>query len=489
MLVAGMRPSFSAAAPLLALWSIGCTIPLGTPASADPLNILLITADDLGLQLGCYGETRIETPHLDRLASEGVRFETAYVAQASCSPSRSAMFTGLYVHATGQYGLANRGFRMHPEMFDRTLPNLLKRQGYRTGIIGKLHVNPEQTFEFDLRETNYNEARRVGLVAERAGRFLADPAGGPFFLMVNYTDPHVGRREDGSRYFPPQVDGFPENPVEPTRETLLRFQRIDAPEQRQRTADYLSAVKRLDDGVGLLLATLDRAGRSDDTLVAFVSDHGPPFARGKTTAYEAGLRIPYLIRWPGLDFRGDSPAMVSTVDLVPTILEAAQAPIPDDLHGRSLRPLLGGDPGAEWRRYLVGEFHYHGAQPFYPRRAIRDGRYQLIHNLRAGEAKPSNGIDGDPAYSLSQEDRFAGTDVRRAFDTFADPPEYELYDLAADPDQFQNLAGEPLLAEQQRRLTLALRAWQDETDDPFRDSDFVQHVLETAGPAADARMR
>ena len=484
-----MRPKFAAAAPVLAMWSIGCSTPPETAASADPLNILLITSDDLGLQLGCYGETRIETPHLDGLASEGVRFETAYVAQASCSPSRSAMFTGLYVHATGQYGLANRGFQMHREMFDRTLPNLLKRQGYRTGIIGKLHVNPEQTFEFDIRETNYNEARRVGLVAERASRFIADPTGGPFFLMVNYTDPHVGRREDGSRYFPPQVDGFPENPVEPSDKTLLSFQRIDTPEQRQRTADYLSAVRRLDDGVGLLLAALGRAGHGDDTLVLFVSDHGPPFARGKTTAYEAGLRIPYIVRWPGLDFSGDSPAMVSTVDLVPTILEAAQAPIPDDLHGRSLRPLLGGEPSVDWRRYLVGEFHYHGVQPFYPRRAIRDERYQLIHNLRAAEAKPSTGIDGDPAYSLSQQGRFAGTDVRRAFDTFAAPPEYELYDLAADPEQFHNLAGEPGLAEEQRRLTGALRAWQAETEDPFRDPEFVQHVLETAGPAADARMR
>ncbi|MDE0100856.1 MAG: sulfatase [Bryobacterales bacterium] len=484
-----MRPSFAAVAPLLALWSIGCSTLPETATSAGPLNILLITSDDLGLQLGCYGETRIETPHLDGLASEGVRFETAYVAQASCSPSRSAMFTGLYVHATGQYGLANRGFQMHREMFDRTLPNLLKHQGYRTGIIGKLHVKPEQTFEFDMRETNYNEARRVGLVAERASRFFADPAGSPFFLMVNYTDPHVGRRADGSRYFPPQVDGFPENPVEPSEKTLLRFQRIDTPEQRQRTADYLSAVRRLDDGVGLLLAALGRAGRSEDTLVVFVSDHGPPFARGKTTAYEAGLRIPYIVRWPGLDFRGDSPAMVSTVDLVPTILEAAQAPIPDDLHGRSLRPLLGGDPGVEWRRHLVGEFHYHGVEPFYPRRAIRDERFQLIHNLRAGQAKPSSGIDGDPAYSLSQEGRFVGTDVRRAFDTFADPPEYELYDLAADPEQFHNLAGETRLAEEQRRLTVALQAWQAETDDPFRDPEFVQHVLETAGPAADARMR
>ena len=464
-----MRQFYAAVVPLLALWLIGCSTPPDTAAPADPLNILLITSDDLGLQLGSYGETRIETPHLDGLASEGVRFETAYVAQASCSPSRSAMFTGLYVHATGQYGLANRGFQMHPEMFDRTLPNLLKRQGYRTGIIGKLHVNPEQTFEFDNRETNYNEARRVGLVAERASRFFADPADAPFFLMVNYTDPHVGRREDGSRYFPPQVDGFPENPVEPSEKTLLSFQRIDTPEQRQRTADYLSAVRRLDDGVGLLLAALGEAGRSDDTLVVFVSDHGPAVCAGE----DDGLR--------------GGPAHPVYRPLARPRLSRGQPR--HGLHGRSLRPLLGGDLSVDWRKYLVGEFHYHGSQPFYPRRAIRDERYQLIHNLRAGEDNPSTSIDGDPAYSLSQQARFVGTDVRRAFDTFAEPPEYELYDLEADPGQFRNLAGEPGLDEEQRRLTDALRAWQAETKDPFRDPEFVQHVLETAGPEAEARMR
>ena len=106
-------------------------------------NVLFITADDLGLQLGCYGDTVIETPQIDALAASGVQFDVAYVAQASCSPSRSAMFTGLYVHATGQYGLTARGrFALHPHLRDTTIPNILKRAGYRTGIIGKLHVDP-----------------------------------------------------------------------------------------------------------------------------------------------------------------------------------------------------------------------------------------------------------------------------------------------------------------------------------------------------------
>ena len=113
-------------------------------AAAGRMNILLITCDDLGLQLGCYGEKRIQTPNMDRLAARGARFETAYVTQASCSPSRSSIFTGLYPHGNGQYGLANTGFSLHPHLHQATIPAVLKTAGYRTGIIGKLHVEPDE---------------------------------------------------------------------------------------------------------------------------------------------------------------------------------------------------------------------------------------------------------------------------------------------------------------------------------------------------------
>ncbi|MCH1409698.1 MAG: sulfatase-like hydrolase/transferase, partial [Verrucomicrobiales bacterium] len=119
--------------------------------STEKPNILLITADDLGLQLSCYGDPYIETPNLDKLAAGGVRYRTAYVAQASCSSSRSSMFSGLYPHTTGQIGLANAGFQLTPEQVGKNLPAWLKRADYRTGISGKLHVNPESSFPFDYR--------------------------------------------------------------------------------------------------------------------------------------------------------------------------------------------------------------------------------------------------------------------------------------------------------------------------------------------------
>lgn len=446
-----------------------------------PLNVLFITADDLGLQLSCYGETLIETPHLDNFAARSVRFEVAYVAQASCSPSRSAMFTGLHTHSTGQYGLANGGFSLHPQLRDKTIPNLLKSAGYRTGIIGKLHVAPEESFRFDVRHINGSNTRKVRQVAKMADDFLRETGDQPFFLMVNYSDPHAFRRPDDRTqwHFPPQVDGLPDNPLPPSERTLFPFQQIDTPAQRVRTAGYYNAVQRLDDGVGMLLKIVKKHQHFDDTLIVFVGDHGPPFARGKTTVYEAGIRVPFIVRWPGVSQPMDSPAMVSTIDVLPTILDATGVAAPGTMHGKSLRPVLA-ETNAAWREYLVAEFHFHGKRPFYPRRTIRDQRYKLIHNLLAARAKPGTGIDGDRAYRISQGERYEGTAAQRAFATFADPSEFELYDLKNDPIEFNNLAGTSEHRATQQRLTQALLHYRWQTDDPFLDAGFVERMAQQA---------
>jgi len=447
--------------------------------TASPLSILFVVADDLGPVLSCYGEKLIQTPHLDRLAASGVQFKTACVAQASCSPSRSAIFTGLHTHSTGQYGLANTGLSLHPELRDRTIPNILKKAGYRTGIIGKLHVEPEASFQFDFRPGPPGETRKVRWAAQQADRFLGQTGSQPFFLMVNYADPHAFRngQAEGGWDFPPQVDGLPEAPLPPGEKTLFPFQQIDTPAQRIRTAGYYNAVQRLDTGIGMLRDVLRKHDREKDTLVIFIGDHGPPFCRGKTTAYEAGVRIPFLVRWPGVSRPMKSNAMVSTIDILPTILDAAGVKNPGQVHGSSLRPVVG-RPDAKWREYLVTEFHMHGIRPFYPRRAIRDQRYKLIHNLLAGTQKPSPSIDGDFAYKFSRGARYDGTEIRRAFDTFADPPEFELYDLESDPIEFHNLAGQTKHQGAQQRLAKALNDYRRNTDDPFLDPATIQKMVD-----------
>ena len=234
---------------------------LASTASAR-LNVLLVTADDLGLQLSSYGETLIRTPRLDALAASGVQFDIAYVAQASCSPSRSAIFTGLYPHSNGQYGLTpGTGYSLHPHLRDKTIPALLKAAGYRTGLIGKLHVAPEETFPFDFRPRL--NTRVVRDVAGEAKTFWSQGGDAPFFLMVNFSDPHAYRDSPQSTewYFQRQVDGLPVEPIDPGPKTLFSFQRLDTPEQRVRTANYYNTVLRLDAGVGMLLDALKPPAR------------------------------------------------------------------------------------------------------------------------------------------------------------------------------------------------------------------------------------
>ncbi len=436
--------------------------------SAAQPNLLLITADDLGPMLGCYGDKAIRTPNLDALAARGRLFDNAYVAQASCSPSRSAMFTGLYPHANGQYGLLNNdaGFQLHEPLRKQTIPALLKQQGYRTGILGKLHVGPEASFPFDARLRA--DTRDVRAAATEAGKFLR--GSGPFFLMANYSDPHVLGRSPRppAEAFPTQYRGVPETPLKVGEVPPLPFQQIDTPEQIERVTQYYNAVMRFDAAVGLLLAELAAAGHADDTVILLVGDHGPPFFRGKTSCYEGGVKVPMLAVWPGIFPAGErTPALVSTVDLLPTLLDAAGLPVPDGLHGRSLRHTL--EP-AQHREFLATEFHFHGSSPFYPRRTIRDARFKLIHNLRAGQAQPTTGIDGDAAYRMGQKPPFAGSRIGNAFERAANPPEFELYDLQADPWEFDDLAGDPAQAATLARLQASLLDWRRQTNDPLLDS-------------------
>lgn len=456
---------------------LGAPAVLPARAASRRLNILLVTADDLGLNLGCYGETRFKTPNIDRLAASSVQFRTAYITQASCSPSRSSIFTGTHPHTNGQYGLANTGFSIHPRLRTQTIPALLQKAGYKTSIIGKLHVEPEDCFPWDTPRKGGPDTRRVRDVAQRAAGIFEQFRNDPFFLMVNYSDPHAFRREPNRNvwHFPPQVDGLPENPVPPGPSTVWEWQQTDSPEQRVRVAGYFNAIQRLDDGIGMLMSALEKARLAENTLVIFLGDNGPPFDRGKTTCYESGIRTPFLVRWPGVSKPGKSEALVSAVDILPTILDAAGVAIPPHVEGRSLRPVAGGKAGA-WREHLAAEFHCHGAGNFFPRRAIQDGRWKLIRNLLAGKAKPPLGIDGDLGYKLSREPRYDSHPLRAAFDTYANPPEYELYDLKTDPHEFRNLAGKPEHAATEKRMREALERWRKETKDPFLDMAYTEKV-------------
>jgi len=191
-------------------------------------NLLLICAEDLGPTLGCYGDRQVATPNLDTLAASGVRFANAFVTQASCSPSRSSILTGLFPHQNGQLGLAHYGYTMPGKPVK--LPNALQKAGYRTGIMGKIHVGPEKSFAFDYRGLPHGKTHNPEAVGQDFRAFLAQTGEQPFFFYLNLIDAHAPMLD--------QVDGFPAEPTKPDDVRPWPWLGLHNPALRQRGAGY-----------------------------------------------------------------------------------------------------------------------------------------------------------------------------------------------------------------------------------------------------------
>lgn len=432
-------------------------------------NILLIVSEDNGPELGCYGDPYVRTPVIDRLAAEGVRFQNAYVPQAGCSQSRAALLTGLYPHQNGQIGLATWKFRMYRQ----DTPNIvrsLKQAGYRTGIIGKLHVNPAEAFPFDMHKipsANF-QRKQLGQYAQHAEQFFK-AGDSPFFLSVNYPDAH--------RPFIAQTHGLPKQPLTANDVKPLPYFGIDTAELRAQTADYYNCLNRADALLGDLLDALNASGKSDNTLVVYLGDHGADMLRGKRTSYEGGIRVPLVVRWPGRarphQVREE---LVSTLDLMPTLLGVTGAEPVAGLPGRSLLPLLKGQKPS-WRGVLFSEYHLHSAHNFYPQRTVRNRRFKLIRNLLPGQTNPGYDFTIRRFFDgLPQVIAKAPETVRTAYHRMQTPPAYELYDLQSDPYEFKNLAADAEHAGTLAELKTQLAAWRQRTRDPMLIADNVTRL-------------
>jgi len=463
----------------------------GMLQAESPPNILLIVSEDNGPELGCYGDPYARTPHLDRLAAEGVLFENAFVPYSVCSPSRACFLTGLYPHQNGQLGLATHKFAM----YDAETPNiasLLKAQGYATGLIGKLHVNPESAFPFDFRAipgANFNRAKTVADYAAAAGKFIDQAGEKPWFLSVNYPDAHLP--------FLKKVNGLPENPLAPDDVKPMPWVGVDTPRLRTQVANYYNCLERLDHGVGLLLKTLEESGQAKNTLVMYIGDHGAQFPRGKGTVYEAALRVPMIVRWPGRTQAGlIRKELVSTVDLLPTALSAAGAKTPENLPGWNLNLLFQDSQLKRWRETIFGLTTGSFTRATCVQHSIRDARYKLISsplpgtlNLDAGtyldESHPHFVISG----ATKEDQATAPPHVKEAFARWTHPPRYELYDLQTDPYEWKNLAEIEAYASIKARLIASLIELQEKTRDPFLDQKNVEAYVEEQLANRDFRYR
>ncbi len=411
-------------------------------------NILLVHWHDLGRHLGTYGMDSVPSPAVDALAGEGIRFDRAFCTTPLCSPARGALFTGRYPHSNGLIGLTHLGWNYHPG--ERTLPMLLGEHGYRSALFGMQHEDP------DLRRLGYDETHATtaptfsGPVTEAATSWLAAQQGAdrPFLAVVGFDEVH--------RPYP--TDRFP--PDDPATVDVPAWL-PDNEWTRDDLASYQGCIRVADAAVGRLLAGLESAGLADDTWVIFTTDHGMAFPRGKSTLYDSGIGVSLIMR-PPAGWRSAGAAagpvdqLVSHVDLVPTILDALELPVPAAVQGVSHAALVHGrsEPPARTEIFAEKNFHDH----YDPIRAVRTEQYKYVVNA---EQRPAlvfpQDIETSPTrYGLDPND--ACLRPRAA---------EELYDVVADPAEQANLAADPAYADIKADLAARLLRWQQGTDDPL----------------------
>ena len=418
-------------------------------AAAKRPNIVIFLADDHArFDTGCYGNEAVRTPNIDRLASEGMRFDSAFTAEGICAPSRSTLYTGLYPYRHGAY---QQSGRVRPDV--KGLPHYLKPLGYRVILAGKSHVSPAPAFPFEH------------VPEEKFDEFFAAPGEGPFCFVLATHFPHrpFAGKAGGIRYDPEKVKVPP--------------YLVDTPELRSDMAMNYAAVTAMDEQVGAFLESLKKRGLRDNTLFIYTSDQGQSYPFSKWTCYEPALRVPFIARWPGRIKAGSaSDAMVHFVDVVPLLADVAGGKAPEGLDGRSFLPVLEGK-AAEHHDCVYG-FYAHSrvmnSHGDFPIRSVRSRTHQYIRNL-APDRTFTNNITAsaeDMRYWPSWQEK-AKTDPFAAarLNLYQHRPAEELYDLRADPWELKNIAGEPSQAETLAGLRKRLDDWMRQQGDPGKIED------------------
>lgn len=457
--------------------------------SKERRNVLLIVADDLGLMLGCYGLGAIKTPHVDRLAAQGTRFTNAFASTASCSGSRSTIYTGLHTHQNGQYGLAHGWCHFQTHEHIETAPRVFHNLAYWTGIIGKVHVGPRDVYPWHWYSPSLT--RDVRQVADEAGQFFdkAAEAKRPFHLTIGLRDPHrddtrggFGNDDDDVRDI--SVPGYKTDEVE-----IPPFI-SDVPELRAELVEYYKSISRADIGVGLILSELEKRGLDKNTLVIFVSDNGSPFVNSKTTLYDAGVRLPLIVRQPGAKPGVVNPNMISFLDILPTCIEWAGVENSDvkTFRTEASPPRLGtpflrilGEsellPPEKWKQHVFGSHTFHEVQNYWPTRFMRNHRYKYHRNMAwrldfpfASDLYSSLSWEGIRNATSLPADQSDTPEVmlgrRRLQDYIFRGPE-ELFDLDNDPEEVNNLAGKPEFEPVLKEMRAKVEEWQYQTDDAW----------------------
>ena len=418
-------------------------------------NVVVFIADDAGKDFGCYGNTIVRTPNIDKLSRTGILIRNAFVTAPQSSPSRIAMMTGMYGHTLGVEDLGTP-----IEDGTRMIPWYIRQNGYYTGAMLKTHWGEAGTKQFDFYYNGRNEIYSEPYLTEnnrffkKYSEFLDNAGKSPFFLWVGFIDPHRPYKEAhiDAVHDPSEVDVPPYC--------------VNGEGTREDFAGYYDEIHRLDQHVGLMIKELEERSLLDNTVIIFMSDNGLPFIRGKAFLYDKGIEIPMIVSWPGHIEAGTeySNGLVSTIDIAPTILDICGSDIPENMFGQSLLPLFL-NPGLEGRKEIYAERNFHDNEDYI--RCIRTSKYKLIYNAYPYKLP---GISADMTKSAAwwelMEAKHSGTLTHAQSQFFTFPrPSIELYDLDADPWELNNLAYDGDYVDIVRELLAKLRKWQKNTHD------------------------
>jgi N-sulfoglucosamine sulfohydrolase len=402
-------------------------------------NILYLHSHDTGRYIQPYGHN-VPTPNLQRLAEQGVLFRQSFCAGPTCSPSRAALVTGMWPHSSGMIGLAHRGFQLND--YTQHIVHTLRGAGYTSTLIGVQHVaKTPETIGYD--RVVPLEGHRAEYVTPAAIEFLSSAPEEPFFLAVGFSETHRVFHDPG--------------PAEDPRYCLPPHPLPDTPATRQDMAAFRASARVLDEGMGAVLDALDANGLAESTLVLCTTDHGIAFPGMKCNLTDHGIGVMLIVRGPG-GFKGGqvSDAMVSHVDVFPTICDLLDIDAPPWLQGTSMMPLIRGEVD-EIRDEVFAEVTYHAA--YEPKRAVRTKRHKYIRRFDGRTTPVLPNCDDSPSKDVWLE---------HGWHDRAPEPE-QLYDLVFDPSETDNLASDPYTAEALAEMRDRLERWMAATGDPLLD--------------------
>ncbi|MDR0395583.1 MAG: sulfatase-like hydrolase/transferase [Tannerella sp.] len=429
-------------------------------------NIVLIIADDCRmLDLGCYGSPDAVTPHIDRLAEQGLKFNNFFQSTAMSSPTRHCLLTGMYPVRSGAY--PNHTFIGEGI---KTLPHYLKENGYRVALQGKRHIAPLSAFPFEYlgeSEDHVDPARIESFIADTKAKNQ------PFFLYVASHDPHSPWTRGDRSLFDAKKLTLP-----PTL--------VDTEETRNKYVNYLAEINQLDNDVGKIDALIEKYGLTDHTVFIFTGEHGHSFPFAKWTCYDAGLQTAFIVRWKGVvKPKRETNAICEYVDVTPTIIDIAGGEQPEDLDGKSFLPVITGKTGKfkdatyaiQTSRGIIAGPDYYGI------RSVRDAGYRYILNLTPDRAFRCTSTRENNAVWVSWLEKAKTDDfAQRQVQHYCQRPGEELYDVVKDPFQMNNLADNPKLAKVIQSMRKKLEQWMMQQGDAGQETELkaFEHQIRQA---------